>query len=97
MKDTSLKNTLFQAEFNTDLQLADVMRFISERYDLKELLRTIGFTQSQLVDYIHESRLDDKVVEEMLLRGHIHLWDFIHHFSTEALEDEVRERHMGGR
>ena len=36
MKDTTLNNSLFQAEFNTDLQLADVLKFIQSRLDIAE-------------------------------------------------------------
>lgn len=83
MKDTSLKNTLFQAEFNTDLQLADIMRFIKERYDLAELLNEAGATPH-------------KVVVELIEKEEVSIWDFMHFVSTEELEDEVRDRHLNG-
>lgn len=70
MKDTSLKNTLFQAEFNTDIQLADVMRFVADRYELGELLSDLQKSPAEIADAIVEMQIGMEVADELNFRGY---------------------------
>lgn len=71
MLDSSHKNVLFQAEFNTDLQLADVMKFVVDRFTLAELLTAGDFTARQLVDAVAELNDQAAVAEEMFQRRYV--------------------------
>lgn len=74
MKDTSLENTLFQLEFNTDRTLQGVFDFLKCRFSIQDLLDRVNYTDYEVTVYFSQkARLSyftgDELAEAMLNTG----------------------------
>lgn len=75
MKDTSLNNALFQAEFDTRLQLLDVMKFIGERFELADIIRQSSFQKADIDAALTELKMQPTTADMLYKIDDIDLID----------------------
>lgn len=82
-RDSSVINTIFQIELETDLTLADVARFFKSRSDISP---SDYFTLEELQDEVKESLIEDGWVN-LNSTGANDLWDYLCKFPNNEIED----------
>lgn len=73
MSSNALLNTMFQAEFGTNLKIEDVVGFLSTRLDLDGMIEIVEPSKAELEAYFKDSDIhltvdDDKLVDELVSR-----------------------------
>ncbi|MGE5862342.1 MAG: hypothetical protein ACM31H_01100 [Nitrososphaerales archaeon] len=64
VNNSDIRNILFQKEFNTDLNLSDIIKYIKVRFSDKELMQLFELVQFALGTYT-----DSELINEIFNRG----------------------------